>query len=134
MSKSILFLCPHNAAKSVMAQAYFRKLVLQKGLAITAASAGTEPAQAVSAKVVELMKTEGIDVAGHQPRLVTPADVNAAWKVISLGCDISHFNTSTENIVHWDDIPAPAVDLVGARDTIRAHVEKLVNELDGVVA
>ena len=39
----VLFVCLHGAAKSVVAAAHFRKLTAQRGLAVEAAAAGTEP-------------------------------------------------------------------------------------------
>lgn len=32
MKQAVLFLCPHNAAKSVMAAAYFNQFAHEKGL------------------------------------------------------------------------------------------------------
>jgi protein-tyrosine-phosphatase len=42
MSDRILFLCPHNAAKGVIAAAYFNRFAQQIGLLWVADSAGTE--------------------------------------------------------------------------------------------
>jgi arsenate reductase len=63
MNQTILFLCPHNAAKSVIAAAYFNQLACEKGLAFVGNSAGTEPSDTVSAVVVTMMKAEGLDVS-----------------------------------------------------------------------
>ena len=40
---TILFMCPHGAAKSVLASAYFQRLAKERGLNVHVASAGTEP-------------------------------------------------------------------------------------------
>ena len=84
---TILFLCPHNAAKSVLAAAYFDRLARERGLDYRAASAGTNPDDAPSPAVVAMLRDEGIDVAGHRPRRVTTEDLTSAHRVISLGCD-----------------------------------------------
>ena len=39
----VLFMCPHGAAKSLMASAYFQKLAKERGLNVRVDSAGTEP-------------------------------------------------------------------------------------------
>src|SRR5262245_49931460 len=90
MSETILFLCPHNAAKSVLAAAYCQHLAAQGGLAVQVTSAGTEPDATVSPAVVALLRAEGLDVAQHRPRHVTREELGAASRVISLGCDVSH--------------------------------------------
>src|SRR5829696_3695762 len=84
----VLFLCPHNAAKSVLAVAEFNRLAQQQGVSLRADSAGTEPDAAPSPAVVAAQHEEGIDVAGHRPRRVTREDLAAAYRIISFGCDI----------------------------------------------
>ena len=64
-TRTVLFLCPHNAAKSVIAAAYWNRVAAARGLDIAADSAGTEPSPAVSPAVVEALAAEGLDVAGH---------------------------------------------------------------------
>src|SRR5919107_5407576 len=86
--QTILFLCPHNAAKSVLAAAYFDQLARERGLDYRAASAGTSPDAAPSPAVVAMLREEGIDVASHMPRRVTAVDLTNAHRVISLGCDL----------------------------------------------
>src|SRR5262245_2097473 len=60
MSERIVFVCPHGAAKSVIAAAYCQQLADQWGVALHATSAGTEPDAEVSPAVVALLRTEGI--------------------------------------------------------------------------
>ena len=78
MSEQIVFLCPHGAAKSVIAAAYCQQLADQCGVPLHVTSAGTEPDAEVSPAVVALLRAEGIDVAGHQPRRVTPEELATA--------------------------------------------------------
>ena len=65
MSRTILFVCPHHAAKSVLAVAHCSRLVEQHGLDLEVDSGGTEPDPEVMPSVVALLKEDGIDVAGH---------------------------------------------------------------------
>lgn len=129
MRPTILFLCPHNAAKSVLAAAYCQQLVRQRGLDVQMTSAGTEPDATVSPRIVEVLRTEGIDVAHHTPRHVTREDLAAACRVISLGCDVRHLAPPGTRVEHWDDVPAPSQQLTRACEVIFSHVERLVEEL-----
>ena len=129
MSDIIVFLCPHNAAKSVLAAAYCQHLSAQGGLEVQVTSAGTEPDAAASPAVVALLRAEGLDVGQHRPRHVTREELGAASRVISLGCDVSHLAPPGARVEHWDDVPPPSQDLAQARDIIYAHVERLVEEL-----
>jgi arsenate reductase (thioredoxin) len=129
VSNTILFLCPHNAAKSVIAAAYFNRLAGQEGLPFTADSAGTEPATVVSAAVAALLQREGMDVSQHQPRPVTPNELAAAYRVISMGCTPEALGLPPDYIDQWLDIPLVSENLSGAREAIQRHVAALVIEL-----
>jgi arsenate reductase len=127
--QTILFLCPHNAAKSVLAAAYFDQLARDHGLGFRAASAGTSPDAAPSPAVVAMLRDEGIDVAGHRPRSVTSQDLISAQRVISLGCDPADLDGGSAQIDRWDDVPPASQDLGAARAAIKRHLNELVNEL-----
>jgi protein-tyrosine-phosphatase len=129
MRHTILFLCPHNAAKSVLAAAYCQHLAAQCGLEVHVTSAGTEPDATVSPAVVALLHAEGLDVAHHRPRPITREELGAAFRIISLGCDVSHLAPPGTLVQHWDDVPSPSQHLTQARDVIYTHVERLVAEL-----
>lgn len=131
MERTILFLCPHNAAKSVLAAAYCRQLLRARGLAVRVDSAGTEPAAAVSPAVSQLLESEGAGRPDHQPRRVTAADLAGAWRVISLGCDPADLPAAGPPPEQWREVPLPSQDLAGAWAAIRVRVERLVAELEG---
>jgi arsenate reductase (thioredoxin) len=89
MDQTILFLCPHNTTKSVMAAAYYQRLAGQHGLELHVTSAGTEPGPAISPAVAELLRKEGFGVANYRPRGASREELAAAFRVISMGCDVS---------------------------------------------
>ena len=128
-ARTILFLCPHNAAKSVLAAAYFDQLARERGLDYRAASAGTSPDAAPSPAVVAMLRDEGIDVAGHQPRRLTTEDLTSAHRVISLGCDLGDLAGDTTRVDRWDDVPPASQDLDASRIAIKRHLDELANEL-----
>jgi arsenate reductase (thioredoxin) len=128
MSQTILFLCPHNAAKSVIAAAYFNQLAQENGLAFVGDSAGTEPSESVSPIVAAMLSSEGLDVSGYKPRHVDPEELQTAARTISIGCTPEELGTA-EGVEYWDDVPMVSQNAEGAREAIRSHVSKLVAEL-----
>ena len=126
MSYQIVFLCPHGAAKSVIAAAYCQQLADQQNVQLRATCAGTEPDAEVSPAVLELLRMEGIDVADQRPRRVTHEELATARRIISLGCDLGDLARPGMVIEHWDDVPPPSQNLRATRDRIRDHVEQLV--------
>ncbi len=129
-ARTILFLCPHNAAKSVLAAAYFDQLARERGLDYRAASAGTSPDAAPSPAVVAMLREEGIDIAGHRPRRLTTADLTNAHRVISLGCDLDDLDGSSVRVDRWDDVPPVSQDLGASRAAIKRHLDELVDEFE----
>jgi arsenate reductase len=125
MSEQIVFLCPHGAAKSVIAAAYCQQLADQHNVPLRATASGTEPDAEFSPAVLELLRTEGIDVADQRPRRVTPEELAAAARIISLGCDLDDLQTAGRVVEHWDDVPPPSQNLLLARDQIRQGIGSL---------
>jgi arsenate reductase len=81
----VLFVCVHNAGRSVMAEALFNRAAEGRAEAV---SAGTVPGGVPHATVVEAMREVGIDVATHRGRLVTDELVASADRVITMGCAV----------------------------------------------
>jgi len=126
---TVLFLCPHNAAKSLLAAAEFDRLALARGLPLRADTAGTEPDAGPSPAVVAALAAEGVDISGHRPRRVTDADLANAVRVVSLGCERDALGVPVTRLDVWDDVPPASRDLDAARAAIRRHVESLVADL-----
>jgi len=129
MSETVLFLCPHNAAKSVIAVAYFRRLAAEAGLDLVADSAGTDPEDSVWPSVVELLRHDGLDVEDRRPRRLTDRDLAEARLVVSMGCALPAQPGLTPPVERWDDLPLASEDLAAARDAVRRRVEDLVGRL-----
>jgi protein-tyrosine-phosphatase len=128
MSQTILFLCPHNAAKSVIAAAYFNQLAQENGLAFTGDSAGTEPSESVSPVVAAMLSSEGLDVSSYKPRHVAPEELQTAARIISIGCTPEELGTAA-GVEYWDDVPMVSQNTEGAREAIHTHVKQLVTQL-----
>ena len=129
--ETILFLCPHNAAKGILAEAYFNHRVQQKGIPFLGDSAGTDPDAQIWPTVIELLEREGIPLAPKLPRNVTRKDLLHAFQVISLGCLIEEMEIPPRQFVPWEDIPLASKDLEGSWRAIRDHVDQLIDQLAG---
>ena len=128
-SRQVLFVCLHGAAKSVMAASLFNKIAIERGVALRARAAGTEPDAEVSPAAAKGLLAEGIDVTTRRPRLVTFHDVAGARRVVQFGCDVTPWLRAGERVTAWADVPNVSDGYAGARAVIAPRIEALVDEL-----
>ena len=126
---AVLFMCPHGAAKSILASAYFERLAKERGLNVRVDSAGTDPDPTVSPAVAAHLKRQGYAAPKSTPRKATPTDIESADVVISIGCDLSGLPEGQGKLVRWDDVPPLSEDFARADEAIRKRVIELVEEL-----
>jgi protein-tyrosine-phosphatase len=119
---TVLFVCLHASAKSLIAMEYFNRLAAQQGSSLRALSAGTEPDDAIPPEVVAGLSGDGFDVSSRLPLRLTPALVANAAAIVSFGPDIATVGPASAPITRWHDMPAVSDDYAIARDAIRARV------------
>ena len=126
---TVLFMCPHGAAKSVLASAYFERLAKERGLNVRVESAGTDPDAAVAPVVAAHLKRQGYPAPKSNPRTVTPKDFESADVVISIGCDLLGLPEPRGKLARWDEVPPLSEDFARADEAIRQRVIELIEEL-----
>jgi arsenate reductase len=123
----ILYVCVHNAGRSQMAALFTEHL---GGGRVVVRSAGSEPADRVNPRVVEVMAEFGLDMGTRFPKPLTDDAVRAADVVVTMGCgDACPFfpGTRYEDWELADPAQAGSLDEVRAiRDEIRGRVERLL--------
>lgn len=125
----VLFVCVHNAGRSVMAEALYNAAADGRG---EAESAGTIPGEAPHAEVIEAMAEVGIDVSGHRGRLLTDEMVRTADQVFTMGCAVDEAACPAVLYARVEDwgLPDPKGQPLAVvreiRDEIRRRVETLL--------
>src|SRR3954447_25865364 len=87
-ASTVVFVCEHGAAKSVIAAAQFNRLASEMKLPYRAVARATNPEDAVAPSVRSGLAAEGLDVAGWKPRAVSGDDLKRAARVVSLATDL----------------------------------------------
>ena len=126
---TILFVCEHGAAKSVIAAAYFDKLAKERGLNYRAIFRGTNPDPALASVAVKGLQEDGVNTQGWKPALVTKKDMNAAAGIVTLGCVLPEKDAVASKVAEWNDVPSPSQNYQAARDDIVKKVQSLVDDL-----
>ena len=126
---SVLFVCVHNAGRSQMAAGLLMALA---GDRVDVLSAGSQPTDRVNPVAVQAMAELGIDIAGSQPKVLTPDAVLASDVVVTMGCGDECPFFPGKRYEDWvlDDPAGQGIDAVRPiRDEIRRRVEALLDDL-----
>ena len=114
-----------------MAEAFFNRMA-GAGEAI---SAGTVPQEKPHPEVVETMEELGIDVSGHEGRVLTDDMVRSADRVITMGCAVDEQACPAilyADVEDWglpDPKGQPPESVRKIRDEVASRVEWLVKAL-----
>ncbi len=128
---TILFVCEHGAAKSIIAAAYFNKLAHEKGLNVQALARGTLPDDELSQGTLQGLMADGLTSTEVSPQKLQPAEIESAQRVIIFGDLLDpqdHYGIEIEN---WNEVPPVSRDYQIARDAIIGHLHQLLAEISG---
>lgn len=126
--KTVLFICIHNAGRSLMAEAFFNHMARSKARAL---SAGSQPADKVNPAAAQAMNEVGLDISHSKPKLLTLEMMDGVDKAITMGCaDTCPVTTvETDNWEVGDPKGVPIDRVREIRDDIKARVAGLIKEI-----
>jgi arsenate reductase (thioredoxin) len=125
-NQSILFVCEHGSAKSVIAAAHFNRLAGQRKLPYRAIARGINPDPEIPQQVRVNLARDGLDVAAWKPQLVAEKEVRGAARVVTFGCKLPFPEKITAGkLVDWQDVPSTSEDYERARTVIVDKIEAL---------
>jgi len=125
--RTVVFVCEHGAAKSVIAAAYFNQLAAERHLPFHAIARGTTPQSDLSQSAMAGLRADGIAFADEKPRAVTADDTRHAVRVVAFCPVPASLRKGTP--VEQHDVPAPGDGYAQSRDAILVQVKALVEEL-----
>lgn len=130
MSQTVVFVCEHGSAKSLVAASFLQRIANEDGLAIKAVSRGTAPDPSVPAAVVQALRQDGFDVGAFRPQALTATDVATSVRVVAIGVDLGPLGAqATARVVRWDGVPPVSTNYAEARRDLTARIEDLIREL-----
>ena len=136
-TKTTLFLCVANSARSQMAEGLARKLFGERAPVM---SAGSEPSH-VNPYAIEVMREVGIDITGHHSKSVQQVDPATVSTVVTLCAEeVCPVFLGAVKRLHWPiadpaskDPSLPREEMLTrfrtARDTIQRMLESYAKEV-----
>jgi protein-tyrosine-phosphatase len=125
---TVVFVCEHGAAKSVIATAYFNRIAADRGLRARAVYRGVNPQTDLSATALKGLRDDGFAAPKQKPSAITQADIDSATVIFAIGCSLPANARSSGKAANWDDVPDER-GYEATRDAIKKHVEQLVDDL-----
>ena len=109
-----------------MAEAYLRHFL---GDRVNVASAGTIAADVPDPGVVAIMAEDGIDISSARPKLLDAGVVEAADRIITMGCDVEGVSRIDDDWGLPDPKGQPPERVREIRNLVRAKAEALARDL-----
>ena len=125
---TVVFVCEHGAAKSVIATAYFNKIAAERGLRARAVYRGVNPDTELSASASKGLREDGLTVPAERPSRIAAGDVERAGVIFAIGCTLPPHALASGKADNWNDVPGDQ-GYGPMRDAIRKHVGRLIEDL-----
>jgi protein-tyrosine-phosphatase len=135
--RRVLFVCPHGAAKSVVAAAHLERLAAARGLPVRAVAAGLEPDPQLAPAAAAGLAADGLRAPTRPPRPVTLYDLARSDLAVTFGCDLPAFGVPTAlgagvaASERWDDVPAVSDGYPAAREAMLPRLAALLDRIAG---
>ena len=125
---TVVFVCEHGAAKSVIATAYFNKIAAERGLHARAVYRGVNPQADLSVGALKGLRDDGLTAPDQKPSPITQTDVDTATVIFAIGCTLPDRARQSGKAADWSDVPDDQ-GYAPMRDAIVRHVKQLLDDL-----
>jgi protein-tyrosine-phosphatase len=129
---TVLFVCEHGSAKSVVAAAHFNRIAAERGLPFRAISRGTVPDPEMAPAAIQGLLADGLKPDGPRPAKLTQSDLAAAVRVVTF-CDLPPELEVAIPIERWE-VPPVSTEYTRSRDAMLEHIDQLLLELADLVS
>lgn len=127
-SSTIVFVCEHGAAKSIVAATYFDQLARDLEKSFRVLPRGTNPDSELSLQTVIGLAEDGLAPIELKPQRLTVSDLQSAQYVIAF-CELPAEFPQHANLQFWSDVPPVSENYRQARDVIIAHIHQFLESL-----
>lgn len=125
--KTVLFVCEHGSAKSVVSAAHFNRIAAERGLGFRAVSRGTVPDAELAPAALVGLRGDGLTPVESIPRKLDQADLDAAVRVVTF-CELPAGFTAKSAVDRWE-VPPVSTEYSASRDAMVTRIEQLLRQL-----
>jgi protein-tyrosine-phosphatase len=125
---SVLFICEHGNAKSLVAALHCERLAASRGRAVHGLSRGVDPGAHVPPEIASGLAADGFDVSAFIPSRSTPAEISGAAHIVLIGVEVD-VSAAPRPVTRWDDISALSENYEQARGEIVTRLNALLDTM-----
>src|SRR6266478_4705240 len=125
---TIVFVCEHGSAKSIIAAVEFERMAKEKGLDLNILARGTNPDAEIPKLVRDGLKADGYDAGSLKPTKVSEKDLKGAARIVSFGPDLKPWLAPGVAVSDWSATPPVSEDYRAAREYIHQRLEMLLKD------
>jgi len=129
LEQTVVFVCEHGAAKSIVAAAWFNKLAREKNMKYRAVARGTSPQEEIAPSAAKGLQADTLQPTEFKPKELSKEDLSGSVRVVTF-CKLPEADYRTTTIEEWMDVPAVGEDYIKARDAIVSHLKNLLVTLE----
>lgn len=126
---TILFVCEHGSAKSVVTAAHFNRIAAARGLPFRAISRGTAPDEEMAPAAIEGLCEDGLKPDDPTPSKLGQKDLDAAVRVVTF-CALPSDLQARSPLEQWE-VPPVSTEYAASREAMLLRIERLLLELTG---
>jgi arsenate reductase len=128
-SATVVFVCEHGAALSVVSAAYLNKIAREEHLNLHAIARGTDPQKDIAVSAREGLNSDGVAFETKRPRKLSTKDATHARRIVAF-CPLPAGYSALAPVETWKDVPPTGTNYVLARDAILNHLRELIRPLE----
>ena len=126
---TVVFVCVHGSAKSIIAAVEFEHMAKERGLDLNILARGTNPDAEIPKLIRDGLKADGYDAGTRKPTKVSEKDLQGAARIVSFGPDLKPWLPEGAAVEDWSATPPVSEDYRTARNYIRQQLEILLEDL-----
>ena len=129
----VLFVCIHNAGRSVAAKILFNDRAIKLGLDLRAQSAGTTPGERINPAVQRILESFNLDTSREVPKLMTDQMLEWDPRIITMGCEVDAEACPTVNLADVDDWGLPDPSKMSSDEEIVSLIHEIARRVNTLI-
>ncbi len=129
----VLFVCVHNAGRSVAAKVLFNDSATRLGLNLWSESAGTIPSEQVNPSVKQVLESFNLDTSNEAPKPLTDSMLASEPRIVTLGCNVDAEACPAINLSDFDDWNLPDPSEMADDEEIVALIHEIARRVNALI-